>query len=153
MYSSLLHSAVRAEPGGCHRRILWLAQQALAQSLPAAPSQPHLGRNVCPCEAHSLDGRNRSSRQYSCDTAAGTWAGDSPQLSCAGKHIHRGLEEVPEGRVKFLPGTSVVALVSERSLSRGLKTKPASGHLDLQASLMPDGDRAQVNSPLWKKLS
>lgn len=108
----------------------------LAPCLTPAVPQAHPGRNACPPVARSPGGRNRSSHRHSCDIGAGTGAGESPQPSCSGKHIHRGLEDIPEGRVKFLPlGTSVMALLSERLIPSGLKTKSSPGHLELQASL------------------
>lgn len=127
---------------------LWLASKPLlSPCLPPTVLQTHPGRNAHPSEAHSPDGRNRSNHQRSYDTGAGTGAGDSPQLSCAGQHIHRGLEEIPEGRVKFLPGTSVMVLFSDRSLTRGIETKSSPGHLDLQASLMLSGNCPMVPEP------
>lgn len=139
---------------------LWLASKPLLHPcLPSTVPQPHPGRNAHSSEAHSLDGRNRSSHQDSYDTGAGTGAGHSPQPSCAGRHIHRGLEEIPEGEVKFLPGISVTALLSERSLTGGRKTKSSLGHLNFQACLiMSSGNPPMVTEPrlagpLWTKLS
>lgn len=113
-------------------------QSLLGPCLPPTVPQPYPGRNAHPSEAHSLDGRNRSSHQHSCDTGAGTGAGDSLQLSCAGKHIHRGLEDIPEGRVKFLPvgdfchGSALRKVMHQR---HALKTKSSPGYLELQAFL------------------
>lgn len=103
MYSPLLHSAVRAEPDRSVGSSGWLCKPPLSPCHLLAPTLPHLDRIVHLSEVHSLDGRNRSSLRRSCDTGVGTGAGRSLPLCCTGVRIHHGLEEIPEGRLKFLP--------------------------------------------------
>lgn len=80
----------------------WPSKPLLCLCLPTLPTQPHPGRIAHLSEAHSQDGRNRSSLQHSCDTDVGIGAANPLPLSWAAMHIHQGLEGIPEGRVTSL---------------------------------------------------
>ena len=80
----------------------WPSKPLLCLCLPTLPTQPHPGRIAHLSEAHSQDGRNRSSLQHSCDTDVGIGAANPLPLSWAAMHSHQGLEGIPEGRVTSL---------------------------------------------------
>lgn len=103
MYSALLHSAMREEPDRSLGLSGWPSKPLLSPCHTLTPTLAHPDRTVHFSEAHSLDGRNRSSLQHSCDTGVGTGAGSHLPLSWTGAHIRQCLEGIPEGRVKFLP--------------------------------------------------
>ena len=129
MNSSLLHSAGRAE-----RERERVTQRAPPCSVPASSettqARPHPGRNAHPAGAHSLDGRSRNSRRRSCGTGAGTGPGgsSSTELSCKAHSSTSGRDSRRKDSIPQKPGLGVgqgpvEALVSARSLIRGLRTR------------------------------